>query len=160
MTVSSFFVTTKNNNNMQLNDVVFNLNSLNFVGMKYENNNVNLLVDTGASLCVFFENSINKNLQSINSFDAIKIRGIAGSTKSLGSANICLQVNKVEISHKFTVMKAFDGEMDGVLGSDFFEKYSASFDYANFTFSFLFNNNKITIPMESKYNDYKGASAM
>ena len=92
-------------------------------------------------------------MQNVNKSDTIKIKGIAGSARTFGSADICLHVEGRDLNHRFVLMKAFDKHMHGILGSDFFEKYSASINYENFEFSFVVNDKRITIPMESSFNN-------
>lgn len=121
--------------------------------MKYGNKNICLLIDTGASISAFFTTSLDHQLQDIDPYSVINIKGISGTTRSHGTANISLQADNIMLTHKFVLMKAFDDEMHGILGSDFFQKYSASIDYETFKISLLINNTRVDIPMESKYND-------
>lgn len=120
--------------------------------MKYGGTEIFLLLDTGASISVFFTEKFDRKLDKINYTDTIKINGIAGSINSHGRSNITLEYNSTRLTHNFVLIESFDKDMHGVLGSDFFEKYSAIIDYETFKFSFIINNTKIVIPMESKFN--------
>lgn len=139
-------------NNVE-NAVNLSMNGINFVRMKYGVNELTLLLDTGASVSVIFANYVKHKLP-INTDKKIKINGIAGSTVSLGSANILLDINNVQINHEFLVVNDFGNGMHGVIGSDFFIKYSATIDYEKFEFSFWSGSRKICVPLKSNCDYY------
>ncbi|KAK9882470.1 hypothetical protein WA026_021504 [Henosepilachna vigintioctopunctata] len=100
---------------------------LNFVRMNYDQKEIILLVDTGASVSVLFKTCVNQN-EKVNKENTIKINGISRSTTASGTVNISLQVGKNDIKHTFVIIEPFNYAIDGILGSDFFEKYYASID--------------------------------
>lgn len=111
-------------------------------------------MDTGASISAFFLKHIDRNVQEIDFSKNIKIKGIAGATTTIGSADVPLEVNGINVTHKFLMMDAFDEYIHGILGSDFFEQYGAIIDHEIFEISLRIDNNRISIPMESKCNEY------
>lgn len=142
-TVVSFFV-PKNKN------VILCINGLNYVRFKYGDKDVDLLVDTGASVSVFFQESLIDNLQLVNQEEKINISGIGGVVQSKGSAYIKLNSNGYAINQKFVVIEALDKNVDGILGSDFFQKFKASINYEYAKLSFYVQNNKVNLQMSSK----------
>lgn len=140
-----FFVNNKSH------ATIFNYNSLNYVRLQYENTELLLLLDTGASISAFSTKTLSKN-QEINFRDKIKINGISGSTISRGSAYISLQVADINIYHRFILVDELNNNLHGILGSDFFETYKASINYETRTFTIVVNNQNITLPIESKVN--------
>lgn len=131
--------------------VNLSMNAMNFVRVKHGANELILLLDTGASVSVIFANYA-KNISMINTGKKVKINGIAGSTVSVGSANICLDINNAQIKHEFLVLNEFGSGMHGVIGSDFFIKHSATINYEKFLFSFWLDNRKVCMPLESNYD--------
>lgn len=71
---------------------------------------------------------------------------------SKGSVNLTLTANNVRLRHEFLVIDGFESGMHGVIGSDFLHKHSANINFEDFTFSFSADNNKITIPIQSKFS--------
>lgn len=119
--------------------------------MQYGPKNIRLLLDTGASISAIFAECLTRN-QKIDAKDTIRIKGVIGTTISNGTAQISLQANGIHISHKFVIIKAFDNDMNGVLGSDFFEKHAAKIDYETSMFTFVVGNKRVRLPMESQNN--------
>lgn len=133
--------------------VILNLNGMNFVQVRYRMENMLFLLDTGASISVIFSGSIHEN-ERIDKSKKTKIVGVGGFTYSLGVANILFSLNNYEILHEFLVTDKFSSDIHGILGSDFFSKYGANINYETYLFSFCIFNNKINVPMISKYDSY------
>lgn len=119
--------------------------------MKYGTNDLILLLDTGASVSIIFKKYLDSN-EIIDKTKKVRVIGISGSTITEGSANIRLQINNNKVvCHEFLLMNGFETGMHGVLGSDFFNKYAAKINYEKYNFSFWIENEKILLPMQSKY---------
>ena len=109
---------------------------MNCVRMKYGENELLFLMDTGASISVIFSKFLQNN-DSINTSRKIIINGIGGSSKSLGSVNLSLNLEDNEFKHEFLVMNDFGCGVNGIIGSDFFIKKNATNNFEKFSFSFL-----------------------
>ena len=129
---------------------IFNLNGLNFINVNYYGKNIKLLLDTGASVSVFFKNNLHEN-QNINEAVKVKINGISGSINSHGSVNVLFRVDDIPVNHTFLLIDNFSHYIDGVIGTDFFLNYYATINYETFTFSFYYNNEKIIVPIQANY---------
>ncbi|KAJ8914285.1 hypothetical protein NQ315_011019 [Exocentrus adspersus] len=70
-------------------------------------------VDTGATISVIFKKHVD-NAEIINSSDNITIKGITGSTKALGSANLTLQICNWDIDRKKECVVLPDEIGDGI----------------------------------------------
>lgn len=143
--MKGFFV-----NKTKKDDVILNMNAMNYVRMRYMANDLIFLVDTGASVSIIFSKVLQSD-EYINTNKQVVINGIAGSTKSIGSVNLSLNpVIDYEISHEFLVLKDFVCRMDGIIGTDFLIKHSANINFQKFLLSF----DTITIPLESDYYNF------
>lgn len=131
----------------------FSANSLNYVKVTYQTNDLYLLIDTGASISIIFQSSLIGN-EFINKCGQVQINGISGSTYSLGSTNISIDLGQAQLCHEFHVMDDIGCGMHGVLGSDFLMKYKATIDYEKFLFNFVHNTERFTISLQSQYNDF------
>lgn len=129
------------------------MNGLNFVRVRFGMDELKLLVDSGATLSILFSSCISSK-QILDNVNKVKIMGIAGSTYSLGSTNIELKVGQCNIKHEFQVINDFDSNFQGVLGSDFFCKHAAILNYETFIFSFVYDDKRINLPLESEHNKY------
>ncbi|KAJ3644281.1 hypothetical protein Zmor_026947 [Zophobas morio] len=107
------------------------MNGLNFVKVRYGMSELRLLVDTGASLSIIFRSSLTGD-EWVDESTKIKIAGIAGTTYTVGTSDIDIEVGKEVLTHKFHVMNECECEMDGVIGADFLAKHGAMIDYENF----------------------------
>lgn len=92
----------------------------------------NLLVDSGAQLSLLKLKCIkNRNLIDTNSTLIFKgvINGVKGTTYGIIKSGI--YINKIFFPHNFHVMRDDIGisNTDGVIGSDFLNKYEAVIDY-------------------------------
>ena len=92
---------------------------------------IKLLIDTGAELCLLKHKSIRDGT-AYNPHLALNVRGISeGTERTLGEINVKLTTGNFETEHKFQVTG--DGvniPCDGILGKDFFEAKQATIDYA------------------------------
>lgn len=135
--------------------LILTANNLNYIQVQYNNRFFRFLIDTGASISALFLRYVESSKELINYADNITIKGIGGTTMSQGSVEIALQMNDKYFPHKFLLLDvAVDGEMHGILGSDFFEKYNAVINYEFFTFTLKFEDMTIEVPLESKLEDY------
>lgn len=85
---NGFFVPHSNNKGViENNNVALSMNGLNFVRIKYGENEFLFLLDSGSSISVIFKSSLAEN-QFINQKQKIKIEGIGGSVSAVGTANM------------------------------------------------------------------------
>lgn len=101
------------------------------VSAKFETDKViNLLVDTGAQVSFIKENMLGSEEVILN--EKIKVRGVinAVSGLTLGTVETELIFNDIRFRHKFHIINdEFSVGHDGVLGSDFLDKYRGCIDY-------------------------------
>lgn len=147
-----FFVPKVNNADIK-DEVVLNMNGLNYVQMNYGNQRLILLIDSGASSSILFSENVHINKELL-SHSKLKIKGIAGCIFSKGTAKIALDVQAHTIQYEFLFVNKFIDDVDGILGADFFTKFGATIDYRNFEFHFWINNEKISLPLQSKHEIY------
>lgn len=129
-------------------EVVYDIDGLNYVELIYNNQQLTFLLDTGASVSIFFKEYLGNN-ELVNSSRKTKISGISGSAFSQGSANIKLHVDNVTVGHEFLLMQQIDNSMQGILGADFFVQYKANINFETYRFSFYIDNRKVSIPIHS-----------
>ena len=145
-----FFVSKTDVGTSKSREVIFNMDSLNYVRIKYKDRELKLLIDTGASISVIFLEHVGKS-QSVDHSESIIINGIAGSARSSGSVCMSLEADGTVLTHKFFLIAAFDDSIHGVLGSDFFESYGAVIDYSLFTISLFVCNKSVVLPIQSNH---------
>ncbi|KAF5281927.1 hypothetical protein FQR65_LT14453 [Abscondita terminalis] len=134
--------------NESRNKVNLSMNGLNFVRMSYGNKNLLFLIDTGASISIIFKSSLTGK-EIVDSSKKTKVNGIAGSIDSDGSTRMCLCVKDIIVCHEFLVLNDFINSVHGIIGTDFFTKFSAILDFEKYTFRFNIGEKEITIPMET-----------
>lgn len=132
--------------------IMLNINGLNYIRMHYKLGYLKFLVDTKASVSVIFSEYVDNN-EVIDYNKKINVKGIAGSTKTLGSAMLTLQINNYDLIHEFQVMQKFIDGVHGVIGSDFLQNYHASIDYQKFNINMSCSQAKILVPLESETNN-------
>lgn len=92
----------------------------------------NLLVDSGAQLSLLKLKCI-KNRHLIDTNSTLMFKGVINGVKSTtyGIINSGIYINKIFFPHNFHVMRDDIGisNTDGVMGSDFLNKYEAVIDY-------------------------------
>ncbi|XP_057669912.1 uncharacterized protein LOC130902096 [Diorhabda carinulata] len=129
----------QNNNNQRCNVIGS--------GENRENGSTN----SGATVSIIFASHLSDN-QYIDSSEKIKINGIAGSTYAKGKTNITFLLGNTKVSHDFHVVDECGSDMHGVLGADFLLKHAAIIDYEKYLFLFWNKGEKISIPLDSKFN--------
>jgi len=134
------------------NHMIFNINSLNYIQVYYDNKILNFLIDTGASISAIFSKFINKQLQRIDFHKNINITGIAGSARSQGSADVTFTINELTLVHNFCLIDSCDECVQGILGSDFLEKYKAIINYELSTISLSIDDSFLTLPLCSRFD--------
>jgi hypothetical protein len=97
------------------------------IGVK---NEMKLLVDTGAELCLLKHSSMKEGTV-YNPSTTLNVRGISNEIeKTLEEVNAKLTVGNYETEHKFHVVgSGMNIPCDGILGKDFFESKRATIDY-------------------------------
>jgi hypothetical protein len=97
------------------------------IGVK---NEMKLLVDTGAELCLLKHSSMKEGT-AYNPSTTLNVRGISNETeRTLGEVDAKLIVGNYEMEHKFHVVgSGVNIPCDGILGKDFFESKQATIDY-------------------------------
>lgn len=95
----------------------------------FSNNILTLLVDTGADISLLKQ--FNKEYSQLIKSNTTIISGIGeGTTKSFGSIDLDLQIDKFLIPHDFQVVdRNFRIPCDGILGMDFIKKYNCILDF-------------------------------
>lgn len=124
---------------------------MNFVQVCYGMRDLIFLIDTGASISVIFSENLKSN-EFIDTSKQTKIKGISGSTFSVGTTNILFTIKNHQINHSFLVVDKFISNIHGVLGSDFFNKYAANINYAKYEISFWINRQQIILPLLSEFD--------
>lgn len=130
------------------------MNGCNFLKCTISKRELLFLIDTGASVSIIFDKYVNKNKIDIS--QRMRLNGIGNnSISSLGEIKITLSIDEVvEVEHNFKVVKEFGNKMHGILGSDFFIKYSANIDYEKFLLSLLIKGKRRSVPMISDYDSF------
>jgi hypothetical protein len=126
-----------------LNTVTVKMN----IGVK---NEMKLLVDTEAELCLLKHSSLKEGTV-YNPSITLNVRGISNETeRTLGEVDPKLIVGNYETEHKFHVVgSGMNIPCDGILGKDFFESKQATIDYVGKEITMgkvalKFDNNKQT----------------
>lgn len=129
---------------------ILNYNTTNSVTFQLANNcNLNLLVDSGASLCVIkyewlFQYS---KLCRQMTYEHITIKGVSGQLQSEGYIFLDLNYEGHTYSQKFYIFKGLSCYVDGILGEIFLAKYGAVIDYDKNTLKLCSTNSNIYIPI-------------
>lgn len=106
-----------------------------------------LLVDTGASLsAIKYELLLDMASLVLHKSD-LSINGIGGTLKSEGFVYLPLQYEGFDFNHKFYVFKNLPCKAIGILGQDFIKKHKGVIDYDSDTLSLRTGQNKVTLPM-------------
>lgn len=113
---------------------------LNYINVYYRGKRKKLLIDTGATVSVLFEECLDKNYTDINKTRRISLRGVTGKTVCTRGTLLCdLEIldnsEKITLTQEFAVMKSFTNKVDGVIGSDFLYQYFATIDYESLKLS-------------------------
>lgn len=107
------------------------------------NNKVNMLIDTGATMSLIKLSKLKDDAMIYN--DKITIIGATGhKADTIGVIRATIPLKTRNVKHKIYVVKGdFPIEYDGILGADFLKKYQASWDYA--TRKMRIDNNLFTL---------------
>lgn len=100
-------------------------------GFDKVNKNENLLLDTGSAVSLIKNSSLPINAV-LNDKDKMKLLGISfEQVHTLGSTNLALvHTNNIIINFRYQIVEDnFPINCDGILGSDFLEKYKAVISY-------------------------------
>lgn len=108
-----------------------------------------MLIDSGASCSIVYSETLHKN-EYVDEY-ASKIKGICGSIKTIGKSSLNVYIGGSVFQHEFLVTSKFNDEVDGLIGSDFLTKYKANIDYQKFLVSFLKENKRICVQLESSH---------
>lgn len=132
----------------------FKLNLSNFVKFTINNSIKTFLIDTGADISVIKISQVNE----INKRNVIKISGITqGCESTLGTSNLTVFHNHFAFEKAFHVVEDnFPIPTDGLLGMDFFNKFSTIINYDNFTLSLNLSNKRIYVPI----NNHMGCNTL
>lgn len=111
-----------------------------------------LLVDSGASLCVLKYEWLlnNQHLLNLIQQDKIIIKGISGNLESVGYIYLDIIINQVAFNQKFYIFKNISCTSDGILGQNFFTQYNAVLNYKNNTLSLENQNKTIIVQVNEK----------
>lgn len=123
---------------------IFSYNNYSIVKCKVAYNvELNLLLDSGASLCVLKYDFLigNELLKNKLVMDRLTIKGISGNLESEGYIYLDLTIKNVMFKQKFYVFKNLSCAGDGIIGQDFFKRYNAIINYKYGTLQ-LHNNGK------------------
>lgn len=119
---------------------------MNFLELETNYGRMRFLLDSGASISVLKERCVNQTLRMNRS---LRIDGIGGSMYANKSVNIDLKVEDLCLKHNFVVLNDFSSEFDGIIGSDFFTRYSAVIDFGKLIFSFNAGQRKFILPLQT-----------
>lgn len=139
-TESSYFVLNYNNSST----VTFNINDL----------SIDLLVDSGASLCVLKYEWLetDPNLKNSIHLERVTIKGVTGTLESLGYIFLNLSYNGVSFREKFYVFKNLSCSASGILGDNFLKRNRAILDYSNNTLQLFSDDDSqsVSVKINSK----------
>lgn len=98
--------------------------------------NINLLVDSGASLCVLKYEWITENPHFFKeiTYDKITIKGVSGKLVSEGYIYLNLVFENLVFKEKFYIFKNLSCYSNGILGENFFQRYNAIINYKTESF--------------------------
>lgn len=135
------------NYNNKIKILSFNLSLSNFVEFDINFNTSSFLVDTGADISIIKQSYV----QEINKSELINITGITSGTDStIGTTKLKLFKNNTVFDMTFHVVSDnFPIPTNGLLGVDFFKKFSAIINYNNFTLSLVKQNTRIYTPISN-----------
>lgn len=144
----------KNSNNQQNTNgeriYSFNLNYSDYIELKtnISHENLSILVDSQADVCVIKQNSLQCDFE-IDTSDIIEITGVIKTPiYSLGAVNIQIFANGLIITHKFHVMpNSFNIPSDGIIGRDFNRLYNCVMDYGTREYTIRTRMGNATIPI-------------
>lgn len=121
--------------------------SINWVNFKINNLELELLVDTGASLsAIKYELLLSLTNVTLHKSE-LSINGVGGSLKSEGFVYLTLEWEGFNFSHKFYVFRNLPCKAIGILGQDFLKINKGVIDYNTDVLSLRVGRNKVSLPM-------------
>lgn len=133
-----------------------NINYLNFATLKIEtcDKPVILIVDTGADVSIIKENTLKYDTDIYVNQNCI-INGVTdGKLQTIGCTYTNVILNNFKIPHTFqAATKDFPIFADGILGRDFLVKYGWNICLRTWLLTFEYNNEKLEIPIQDKYEE-------
>lgn len=107
------------------------------------------LIDTQADISIVKIGSISKYFP-INNNDIIYLRGITpDGLPSLGKSTAEIHIQNELIPHEIHIVPDdFPIPSDGIIGKDFIQLHCCKIDYQSYTFSILYNNIELKIPIQ------------
>lgn len=116
--------------------------------------NITLLVDTGADVSLFKRNKIDPQ-QIVNRSNICRIKGVTeGCTNSIGTTNANIFIEDYVFSHNFHIVdRNFPIPADGILGRDFIVKYRCQLDYNKWNMTLETSDRNIILPIYNSPED-------
>lgn len=137
---------------MTNNNLILNYNTGNHVTFELPNNiNLNLLVDSGASLCVLKYEWLSHYPELLNElkYDSITIQGVSGKLNSEGYILLNLMNKSFTFPFKFYVFKGMSCSSNGILGNNFLEKYNAILNYQQNSLQLFMKDKVVCLPIQN-----------
>lgn len=131
---------------VNFNDSVINLSPR--VTLKLFNRNLNLIVDSGAICSLIDQNYLPSGIR-INVGVKIAIRGVNGTTKSLGYIFTSLQYFSYKFFIKLHVVQSLPSHVIGLVGTDLLTKYKANIDFEQLSLTLKQKSDTVHIPLLS-----------
>ena len=133
----------------------FNIEKALRVKFKLYNEEVELIIDSGASCCLLDRKYIPTNFQ-IDPRQQIEVRGVNGVTTTLGYVDTFLNFNSTEYPIRFHRMEKLPSNIIGLIGTNFLKKYNAKIDFAKMKMEFDIpeEENCFTIPARTEIIKY------
>ncbi|KAK9874413.1 hypothetical protein WA026_002760 [Henosepilachna vigintioctopunctata] len=140
----TFFEAFRNNTNHS--------NHMGYVILNYGECKLKFLLDTGSSVNIIFSECLGNEV--INTRNKSILKGICGSTESLGNTSLELSKPGSEkfIVH-FEIINSFDYNISGILGSKFFYKYGAIINYEDKTLELKYINIDLDIQSNGQHTE-------
>lgn len=113
---------------------------------------IRFLLDTGASICVVKNSSVNTNIP-IYKNKSTKILGISGDLQTIGTCNIQIHLENFIVPYEFHVVPDnFPIPVEGIIGANFLLEFNAILDLEKFLLTTKKGSNIIHLPICSHEN--------
>lgn len=110
---------------------------------------IRFLLDTGASICVIKNSSVNTNIP-IYKNKSTKILGISGDLQTIGTCNIQIHLENFIVPYEFHVVPDnFPIPVEGIIGANFLLEFNAILDLEKFLLTTKKGSNIIHLPIRS-----------
>lgn len=116
--------------------------------MKLFNRKLNLIVDSGATCSLIDQNYLPAGIR-INVGEKINIRGVNGTTQSLGYIFTSLQYFSYKFFIKLHVVQSLPSHVIGLVGTDLLTKYKANIDFEQLYLTLKQKSDTVHIPLLS-----------